>query len=157
MTGSSNASLPGDEENGLTILFLCPHGAAKSVIAKALAQRVTAEQNVRVASSNAGTEPDEAVNPIALDALVAIGVEVTEPPRLVSSEDVDRADLVVSMGCAVGDLPAVPKAFIDWSDVPDVSVDVEALISILETRINALISSNVTETATAPFGRRGVE
>ena len=143
MTGSFRPSSATSDADGVNILFLCPHGAAKSVIANALAQRIASEQGVRLESGNAGTDPDEFVNSIAADALAERGLAASAIPRLVTAGLIERADLVVSLGCPVAQLPAVPRQFIDWSDVPDASVDVEELISILEIRLGTLIAGNI--------------
>jgi hypothetical protein len=46
-----------------TVLFMCPHGAAKSVLASAYFQRLAKERGLNVRVDSAGTEPDPAVSP----------------------------------------------------------------------------------------------
>lgn len=45
-----------------TILFMCPHGAAKSVLASAYFQRLAKERGLNVHVESAGTEPDATVS-----------------------------------------------------------------------------------------------
>src|SRR5690348_7588469 len=45
-----------------TVLFMCPHGAAKSVLASAYFQRAAKERGLNVRVESAGTEPDPAVS-----------------------------------------------------------------------------------------------
>ena len=51
-TGNPKSSKPP------TILFMCPHGAAKSVLASAYFQRLAKERGLNVHVASAGTEPD---------------------------------------------------------------------------------------------------
>ncbi|MBT8198886.1 MAG: hypothetical protein KJO36_00080 [Acidimicrobiia bacterium] len=132
----------------MRVLYLCPHGAAKSVIATALTRDLAERRGVDVVANNAGTEPDATLNPIALNALHTRGLDYADPPRRVEGADIEAADLVVTLGCDVEDLPAVPTTLIDWSDVPDASADVEQLISILEQRIAELVVANTGLRAT---------
>ncbi len=132
----------------LRVLYLCPHGAAKSVIAAALTRDLAQRLGVDVAAINAGTEPDDELNPIAMDALDARDLNYPDQPRMVESADIEAADLVVTLGCDVEDLPAVPSTLIDWSDVPDASSDVDQLISILEQRIAKLVAAGTSPPAT---------
>jgi len=43
-----------------TVLFICPHGAAKRVLASAYFQRLAKERGLNVRVESAGTEPDPA-------------------------------------------------------------------------------------------------
>ena len=41
------------------VLFMCPHGAAKSLMASAYFQKLAKERGLNVRVDSAGTEPDE--------------------------------------------------------------------------------------------------
>src|SRR6266478_4676616 len=89
------------------ILFVCLHGAAKSVLAAADCERLAAARGLRVTADFAGTEPDADIAPKVMAALRADGVDLGgKKPRLVTREDVARADRVVAFGCDLG--AAVP-------------------------------------------------
>ena len=67
------------------IVFLCPHGAAKSVIAAAYCQQLADQQNVQLRATCAGTEPDAEVSPAVLELLRMEGIDVADQrPRRVS-------------------------------------------------------------------------
>ncbi len=117
------------------ILYLCPHGAAKSVLAVALTQALVERLGVAVTVDNAGTDPDVGISPIVLEALAARGLSYETEPRLVSDADITAADIVISLGCTIRSLPTAPTRFIDWSDAPNASDDVEGLCALLEHRI----------------------
>lgn len=117
------------------ILFLCPHGAAKSVVAVTLARRHAEENGLSATATNAGTDPDPAPSPVAIAALNELGLEYTETPRRVTEHDITEADVVVSLGCHLADLPGTPAHWIDWADAPNASNDVEGLVKFITQRL----------------------
>ncbi len=91
------------------VLFVCVQNAGRSQIAQALYERAGG------AARSAGTEPAARVHPEVVEAMREVGVELeSRTPRALSREDVEWADLVVTMGC--GDrCPYVPgKEYVDW-------------------------------------------
>ena len=52
-----------------TVLFICPHGAAKSVLASAYFQRLAKERGLNVRFDAAGIEPQEAVSTVVKEHL----------------------------------------------------------------------------------------
>jgi protein-tyrosine-phosphatase len=75
-----------------TILFLCPHNAAKSVMAAAYCERLAARYGLDLRITSAGTEPDAAVSPAVATLLRGEGVAVTGyAPRRVSREQLATA------------------------------------------------------------------
>lgn len=82
------------------ILFLCPHGIAKSVMAAAITQHLALEAGLEVNISNAGTESDEYIPAKVIDLLASYGLDVSDwQPRLVKQSDLELADRVISLGC----------------------------------------------------------
>src|SRR2546428_9599921 len=103
-----------------TVVFVCLHGAAKSLIAATLFQRLADERGLAVRSTFAGTEPDPAIQPNVVARLLEEGVDVRPlRPRRVTRDELASAWRVVSFGC---DLTALaPDAPIErWDDVPAV-------------------------------------
>jgi arsenate reductase len=95
------------------VLFVCVQNAGRSQIAQALYERRGGE------ARSAGSRPAEEVHPVVVDALEEIGIGVDgRRPRGLDRDDVDWADLVVTMGC--GDAcPVLPgKRYVDWN-LPD--------------------------------------
>jgi arsenate reductase len=95
------------------VLFVCVQNAGRSQLAQALYERRGGE--ARSAGSNPAAEIHEAV----VEALEEIGVDVSHrTPHKLDRDDVEWADLVVTMGC--GDAcPVLPgKQYVDW-DLPD--------------------------------------
>ncbi|HQV95177.1 MAG TPA: hypothetical protein PLA27_00940 [Anaerolineales bacterium] len=123
-----------------TILFVCEHGAAKSVIAAAHFNKLASEKNLDVRAIARGTNPDEELSPKTITGLQADGLTPTESiPQKLSLTDVESAQRVV----AFCELPEEyrNKANIEtWDGVPPVSEDYEKARDAIVERINRLIA-----------------
>ena len=124
-----------------TILFICPHGAAKSLIAASHFQRLAGERGMRARAEFAGMEPDPELTPAAVTGLLAEGIDVRgQLPRRVTADDIRSASRVVSFGCDLGALaPGVPVE--RWDDVPAVSENYRAARDVIVSRLPMLLAS----------------
>ena len=101
------------------VLFVCLHGAAKSVVGAAHFRRLAAARGLDVGAVAAGTEPDPQLAPGAVKGLAGDGLAATPSrPRPVTLYDLDSATRVVSFGCDIA--PARGQRVDQW-DVPAVS------------------------------------
>jgi arsenate reductase len=102
----------------MRVQFLCPHGAAKSVLGAAYFQKLASERGLRVEVDARGTEPDAAVSPAVARLLHDQGYTVpVATPKAVTPADTAAADIVVSMGCNLDGFPAPRSTIRNW-DVP---------------------------------------
>ena len=95
------------------VLFVCVQNAGRSQMAEAL---FATASGGRHEARSAGTAPAERVHPEVVEAMREIGIDLTaRVPHQLSTEDVEWADVVVTMGC--GDAcPVLPgKQYIDWN------------------------------------------
>ncbi|HVQ75956.1 MAG TPA: hypothetical protein VMT79_10510 [Candidatus Binatia bacterium] len=128
------------------VVFVCLHGAAKSVIAAAHFCRLAAERGLAAHAIAVGAEPDPEVTPAAAAGLLAEGIDVrAHRPRRVTPEDLAGAARVVSFGCDLDGL-APPGAVERWDDVPAVSDGFHAARAAILRRLPGLIA----EMARAP-------
>ena len=105
-----------------TVLFVCLHGSAKSLIALEHFRRLAQQRGVDVQTDWAGLEPDVAIPPRVVQGLLGEGIDVRERrPRQVTRADLERASRVVTFGCEIGALEASGLARERWDDVPAVS------------------------------------
>ncbi len=110
-----------------TVLFVCLHGAAKSVLAAAYFQRMAEGRGLPVRASFAGTEPDPEIAPRVLKELRADGIDLGDRrPRQVTGDDIARAWRVVSFNCDLSGLARPGRQVERWDDVPPVSEDFSA-------------------------------
>jgi arsenate reductase (thioredoxin) len=97
-------------------LFVCLHNAGRSQMSQALFELAA---DGRHSARSAGTTPSERVHPEVVQAMNELGVDLADRrPRLLTTEDAEWADVVVTMGCG-DECPYVPGVrYIDW-DLPD--------------------------------------
>ena len=129
-------------ERSRHVLFVCPHGAAKSVIAAAYFQRLAAQRGVRVSASAAGTDPDPEISPRVAAALLADGMDVRgQRPRRVTAEELATAWRVVSLGCDPTELAAPGPVVERWDDVPSANADLASAREAILARLTALLDA----------------
>jgi arsenate reductase len=123
-----------------TVLFVCLHGAAKSVLAAAEFERLARERGVAARGAFVGTEPDPEIAPVVVKRLLEDGIDLRGlRPRRITREDVAQASRVVSFGCDLGDL-AAPGVRVDrWDDVPAVSADFQKARDAIAARLPRLL------------------
>lgn len=120
------------------VVFVCLHGAAKSVIAASIFDRLAAARGLALRATFAGTEPDPEIPPAVVRNLRAEGADVAGVrPRLVTREELSAAARVVSFGCDLGGLgaPAADR----WDDVPAVSEDYAKARDAIAMRVGRLV------------------
>ena len=94
------------------VLFVCVHNAGRSQMAACL---VTLRSDGRVHVRSAGSTPGAAINPLVVEAMAEIGIDLADAfPKPLTDEVVRAADVVITMGC--GDAcPIYPgKRYADW-------------------------------------------
>ncbi len=95
-----------------TVLFVCIHNAGRSQMAAGFLQHL-GEGRIEVLS--AGSQPAAQINPVAVEAMREVGIDITSAqPKVLTDEAVQQSDVVVTMGC--GDAcPFYPgKRYEDW-------------------------------------------
>jgi arsenate reductase len=135
---------PGKADKPPTVLFMCPHGAAKSVLASAYFLRLAKERGLNVRVESAGTEPDAEVSPAVAAHLAKHGYAVPIPkPRRVTSKDLATADVIISLGCDLKDLPVPPAKLRTWDEVPSPSEDFARADEAIRKRVIDLVEELV--------------
>lgn len=120
------------------VLFVCLHGAAKSVVGAAHFRKLAAARGLAIDAAAAGTEPDAELGPKAVKGLAGEGLTAAPArPRPVTLYDLETASRVVSFGCNV-----VPKAgvVVDQWDVPAISDGYEAARDRIVEKVERLVA-----------------
>ena len=107
----------------MKVLFVCVENAGRSQIAQALYERRGGE------ARSAGSKPAAELHEAVVEALEEIEIDVSgRKPKALEREDVEWADLVVTMGC--GDAcPVIPgKRYLDWNLPDDKASTVAGLV-----------------------------
>jgi arsenate reductase (thioredoxin) len=123
------------------VLFVCTHNAGRSQMAAALLDHQAAG---RVRVTSAGSQPADRLNPAVVQAMAEIGLDISrEFPKPLTADQVQAADVVITMGC--GDTcPVYPgRRYLDW-DLPDpAGLDLAAVRPIRDEigrRVTALLN-----------------
>jgi arsenate reductase len=103
-----------------TIVFVCEHGAAKSVIATAYFNKLAAERGLPYRATFRGTSPQDDLSTSAIAGLRADGVTVPiGKPTAIGPDDITRATHIFAIGCTLPETARRSGKAADWSDVPD--------------------------------------
>ncbi|MEV0824822.1 arsenate reductase ArsC [Nonomuraea rubra] len=100
-------------ESKPSVLFVCVHNAGRSQMAAGWLTHLAGD---RVEVRSAGSAPAEQVNPVAVEAMREVGIDITAAqPKVLTVDAVEASDVVVTMGC--GDAcPVFPgKRYEDWT------------------------------------------
>ena len=95
-----------------TVLFVCVHNAGRSQMAAGFMSALGAG---RVEVLSAGSAPKDSINPVAVQAMQEVGIDISNNvPKVLTPEAVQESDAVITMGC--GDAcPFYPgKRYEDW-------------------------------------------
>jgi len=93
-------------------LFVCVHNAGRSQMAAGL---LSAMSGGAVEVRSAGSLPAAQINPVAVEAMLELGIDIrAERPKVLTTQTVQASDVVITMGC--GDAcPIFPgKRYEDW-------------------------------------------
>ena len=94
------------------ILFVCVHNAGRSQMAAGLVKLRSAG---RIDVRSAGSAPADELNPVVVEAMSELGIDMSQEfPKPLTDEVVRASDVVITMGC--GDAcPIYPgKRYEDW-------------------------------------------
>ena len=123
-----------------SVLFVCVHNAGRSQMAAGF---LTALSDGRVEVRSAGSMPGDQVNPVAVQAMAEVGIDIADQqPKMLTTDAVVASDVVVTMGC--GDAcPIFPgKRYEDWKldDPAGQGIDsVRPIRDSIRTRVQTLI------------------
>jgi len=124
-----------------TILFLCPAGGAKSVIAAAYFNRVAEQRALPYDAVAAAAEAPYAGVPVPVaEFLHRDGFDVRAfRPRHVEEGDVRNAARVVSIECDLDAIDLAGATVDRWDDVPKVSEDLDGSAAAIRRHVETLV------------------
>ncbi len=124
-----------------TVLFVCVHNAGRSQMAAGWLQHLAGD---RVQVLSAGSAPADSINPVAVEAMHEVGIDIaTNQPKVLTTEAVKDSDVVITMGC--GDTcPFFPgKRYEDWVLEDPAGQGIESVRPIrdeIKSRVETLLS-----------------
>jgi arsenate reductase len=131
-----------------SVLFVCVHNAGRSQMAAGWLRHLAGD-SVEVRS--AGSEPADQINPVAVQAMREVGIDITaDAPRRLDYRTAEASDVLVTMGC--GDAcPVFPgKRYLDWKLDDPAGQGIDA-VRLIRDEIRGRVEHLLTEMP-APAG-----
>jgi arsenate reductase len=130
-----------------TILFVCVENAGRSQIAEGFFNRKYAPRGYRAIS--AGTRPASQINPLALQVMKEVGIDISNQKSKIITEDmIKNSEKSVNMGCM--DKAECPMLFInnviDWGieDPKGKSIDkVREIRDEIDRRVREIVAESI--------------
>ena len=124
-----------------TVLFVCVHNAGRSQMAAGFMREIG---QGRVEVLSAGSAPKDSINPIAVQAMAELGIDIANHvPKILTTEAVQESDAVVTMGCGAV-CPFYPgKRYEDWVLDDPAGQGIESVRVIrdeIKARVEALLA-----------------
>jgi arsenate reductase len=119
-------------------LFVCVHNAGRSQMAAGFLRTLSGGA---VEVRSAGSMPADQINPIAVQAMAEVGIDIrAEQPKVLTTEAVQASDVVITMGC--GDAcPIFPgKRYEDWTLEDPAGQDIDAVRPIRDEIHNRVLT-----------------
>ncbi|MFF4413099.1 arsenate reductase ArsC [Streptosporangium sp. NPDC001559] len=138
-----------------SVLFVCVHNAGRSQMAAGWLTHLAGD---RIEVRSAGSAPAGQVNPVAVEAMREVGIDITgERPKALTIDVVEASDAVITMGC--GDAcPIFPgKRHEDWKLDDPAGQGIEAVRVIREEirdRVVKLVAALLPECRPEPRADR---
>lgn len=129
-----------------SVLFVCVHNTGRSQMAAGF---MTSLARGRVEVLSAGSEPKDHINPVAVEAMAELGIDIAgNTPQVLTTEAVHDTDVIITMGC--GDAcPVFPgKRYEDWQLEDPADQSIEAVRDIrddIKSRVEALLAELLPE------------
>src|SRR5262245_12290247 len=123
-----------------TVLFVCEHGAAKSVIAAAYFDKLAKEKHLPHRAAFRGVNPDAVLNPVAKRGLEQDGIETSGwKPILVKQKDIEEDSRVVTLGCLLPTVINVTRNVTDWDYISSPGQNYELARDEIKKRVSKLV------------------
>ncbi len=122
-------------------MFVCVHNAGRSQMAAGFMRELGGD---RVEVLSAGSAPKDSINPVAVEAMAELGIDIAnQKPKVLTPEAVQQSDVVITMGC--GDAcPYYPgKRYEDWKLDDPAGLGIEPVRVIrddIKARVETLLS-----------------
>ena len=130
-----------------SVLFVCVHNAGRSQMAAGFLRELAGD---RVEVLSAGTQPKNEINPMAIEAMAELGIDIADQqPKVLTEEAVKASDYVITMGCG-DECPWFPgKIYLDWVLDDPAGLGVDAVRPIRD-KIKDLVTALVAEIDAKP-------
>jgi arsenate reductase (thioredoxin) len=125
----------------VNLYFVCVGNAGRSQMAEAFARQAGHD------ARSAGSLPAARLDPEVVEAMRELGIDLSgRVPRGITEEDVEWADVVVTMGCGENACPVLPgKRYVDWEIRDPIGLPIDEVRAIrddIRRRIEELLEAS---------------
>jgi arsenate reductase len=136
---------PSQSQHEPIIVFVCEHGAAKSIVAASYFNKLARERNLSIQAVARGTEPQDALAPSAEKGLRQDGLTATEQkPIALTRAEATRAAQVITFLPLPKEYYSVAKVE-EWNDVPPTGENYGKARDAIVAHMNKLLDELETE------------
>ena len=122
-------------------MFVCVHNAGRSQMAAGFMRELGGD---RVEVLSAGSAPKESINPVAVEAMAELGIDIAhQKPKILTPEAVQQSDVVITMGCGDACPYYSGKRYEDWKLDDPAGQGIEPVRVIrddIKSRVEALLA-----------------
>jgi arsenate reductase len=124
----------------VNLYFVCVGNAGRSQMAEAFAKQSGHD------ARSAGSRPAAELDPEVVEAMRELGIDLSgRVPRGITEEDVEWADVVVTMGCGEDACPVLPGTrYVDWEIRDPIGLpiaDVRGIRDDIRGRVDGLLEA----------------
>ena len=127
-----------------TVLFVCVHNAGRSQMAAGYLQHLAGD---RIEVMSSGSAPKDQINPVAAEVMLEEGIDISRnEPKILTDEQVQASDVVITMGCGDACKFYPGKRYEDWELADPAGQDADVVRVIrddIRQRIEKLIAELV--------------
>ena len=121
------------------IVFVCEHGAAKSVIAATYFNQFAREKHLSLHAAARGTNPDPEISARTMEGLRCDGLTPVEAvPQKLTLKDVESAQQIISF-CEFQEEFVNKASYKTWRDIPPVSESYEVARDVIIEKLRAIM------------------
>ncbi len=122
------------------VVFVCEHGAAKSVVASQYFNKLAADRGLAIRSIARGADPQAALSVSAVKGLKADGLPPGPgAPRPLTAAEVRRSARVIAFDCEEPAMKALRGMDACWDDVPATGADYARARDRIRSHVEAMV------------------
>ena len=135
----------GVRAEGREVVFVCEHGAAKSVLAMTYFNKLAAERGLDLRAIARGADPQDQPSATTLAGLTHDGLPASAAaPRPVTAAELRGSARVIAFDCGLPAMKALRAMDACWDDVPTVGSDYAGARAVVRAHVAALLDELAT-------------
>jgi arsenate reductase (thioredoxin) len=128
------------------VIFICEHGAAKSIIASEYFNKLATERGLTARAAARGADPQADLSVATVRGLKADGLSSDlDAPRPLTASELRSSAQAIAFDCERPAMKALKGMDACWNDVPTVSDDYERARDAIRAHVAAMIQEMIAQ------------